>query len=249
LSDPSEHLSGTVQLLWRRADTPVGRTGRTIGDFVDAAIDLARTEGVDALSMRRIAGRLGVRTMAAYTFAASKGELIALMVDRAYGQLYRETAPDTADWRQGLREVASANRALHLDQTWLRLVQPARSPMGPQELRKHELELAPLDRIGLSDFEMDQTLALVVNHAATMAELEARAGTERRSSSLDDRAWWGAAMPALEKVVDATEFPLSTRVGRNASAARDGQFWGAEAFEFGLECILDGVAQLIASRR
>jgi AcrR family transcriptional regulator len=243
-------LEQTLTLLWGSHSRPVGRTGLTINDFVAAAIALVKAEGVDALSMRNIAGRLGVRAMAAYSFAPGKSTIVALMVDRAYDGLYPAgEEPTTADWRSGLRQVAEANRALHRANPWLAELQPARSPMGPRELLKHELELAPLDGVGLSDFEMDQALAQLLNLTTQAARLENQAAADRISTGIDDVEWWVQAMPVLERMVDPQLFPLTVRIGRSATEARNGTFWGDGAFDFGVERLLDGIETLILQRR
>lgn len=245
---PDASLAETIALLWTDHSRPVGRTGRSINDFVAAATELARASGLEALSMRAIAERLGVRTMATYNFAPGKAALLALMVDHAYRDLYPGALPAGDGWRTRLTHVARANRALFLANPWLHAARPARSLMGPHELMKHEVELGALAEIGLTDIEMDQTLAAILNHAAHISALESQLRAERRGSGLEDPQWWVEVMPQLERYADARRFPLTARVGRAATAARDGEFWGEEAFSFGLERLLDGIEVLIRSR-
>lgn len=246
---PDASLAETIALLWTDHSRPVGRTGRSINDFVAAATELARASGLEALSMRAIAERLGVRTMATYNFAPGKAALLALMVDHAYRDLYPTGAIPAADaWRARLKRVAKANRELFLANSWLHAACRARSLMGPHELAKYEVELAALEKIGLTDVEMDQTLAAILNHAAHISALESQLLVERRGSGLEDPQWWVEVMPQLERYADARRFPLTARVGRAATAARDGEFWGEEAFNFGLERLLDGIEVLIRSR-
>lgn len=242
-------VAETISLLWGDHARPVGRSGLTINDFVAAATELVRARGLDTLSMRAIADRLGVRTMATYSFAPSKAALLALMVDHAYRGLYPDgTKPRGIGWRDGLTRVAEVNRELFLVHPWLQAARPARSPMGPHEIQKNEVELTVLEGIGLSDFEMDQALAAVLNHAAHAAALESQLLAERQSSGLEDPEWWGKAMPQLERVVDPKRFPLTARVGQAATRERHGEFWGEKAFRFGLERLLDGIEALISKR-
>lgn len=247
--DIDSSVAETVALLWSDHSRPVGRTGLTISDFIAAAIELVRADGMEGLSMRAIAQRLGVRTMATYSFAPGKSALLALMADRAYHDLYADIAPSRASgWRMALTAVAEANRRLYLSNPWLLAARPARSPMGPHEIEKNEIELGTIADIGLSDFEMDQVLASVLNHAAYAGGQEAQLLTERRSSGLNDTQWWGAVMPQLERVVDPKRFPLTARIGRSATEARNGEFWGDRAFHFGLDRLLDGIEMLVRSR-
>ena len=247
--DTDSSLADTIALLWSDHRRPVGRSGLTINDFVAAATELAQAEGLAALSMRAIAARLGVRTMATYSFAPGKAALLALMVDQAYRGLYQDAAlPHGRDWRHGLTRVAEANHRLWLANAWLQAARPARSPMGPHEIQKNEVELAVLEGIGLTDFEMDQSLAAVLNHAAHAATLQSGLLADRERTGLGDPEWWGEAMPQLERFVDPRKFPLTARIGRSATEARQGEFWGEKAFRFGLERLLDGIEALIAAR-
>lgn len=239
----------TLALLWGDDAKPVGRSGLTITDFVAAATAILDESGTDGLSMRAVASRLGVRTMAAYTFG-HKDDVIALVVDRAYRDMYpADGRPREFDWRLGLTDVAQANRALGLAHPWLPDLQAVRSLMGPCELRKREHELAPLELTPLTDVEKDQVLTLVLFHVAGMTRIEAALRRERAETGLNDVQWWKAIMPTLKPVVDPQQYPLSVRVGLAAQGARDGAFWGDQAFQFGLARLLDGIGVLIDSRR
>jgi len=246
--DIDSSLAETIALLWSDHARPVGRSGLTVNDFVAAATKLARAEGLEALSMRAIATQLGVRTMATYSFAPGKAALLALMVDQAYRDLYPDALPHGRDWRRGLTEVAETNHRLFLANSWLLAARPARSPMGPYELEKNETELAVLEGIGLADFEMEQALSAVLVHAAQTAALQSVLLAERQRTGVGDSDWWREAMPQLQRFVDPRRFPLTARVGQATTAARQGEFWGEQAFRFGLDRLLDGIEMLIAGR-
>lgn len=238
----------TLALLWADDSKPVGRSGLTIADFVRASTAILDEDGAAGLSMRAVATRLGVRTMATYNFG-NKDDLIALVVDRAYRDMSASPAEGAGDWRQGLNDVAHANRRLGLAHPWLSDLQAVRSLMGPYELGKRERELAPLEDTPLSDVEKDQVLTQVLLHVSGATHAEAALRRERAESGLSDAEWWRAVMPTLEPVVDPQQFPLAVRIGRAAQAARAGEFWGEEAFQFGLDRLLDGVGVLIESRQ
>lgn len=239
----------TLALLWGDDSTPVGRSGLTIADFTAAATTILDEGGTKALSMRAVAGRLGVRTMATYTFG-TKDDLAALVVDRAFRDLYpQRTRRASRDWRRGITAVAAANRRLGLDHPWLADLQAVRSLMGPFELEKRERELAPLEATPLTDVEKDRVLTQVLLHVAGMTRIETALQREREVSGLDDSQWWTAILPTLTPVVDPERFPVAVRVGQASQDARSGEFGGEEAFEFGLERLLDGISLLIDGRR
>ena len=92
--------------LWERLDrpSPAPRTTLTPHRIAEAAVAIADTEGLDAVTMRRLATALGVAPMAAYRYVSGKDELIELMVDFVYGQLPLDTPAD--GWREAIGPYA-----------------------------------------------------------------------------------------------------------------------------------------------
>ena len=83
---------------------------------VDAAVSLADDAGLDAVSVRRVAARLGVTPMALYRYIESKDDLLDAMADRLYEGL---ALPDTdAEWWHGLAELARSTRRVLLARPW-----------------------------------------------------------------------------------------------------------------------------------
>ncbi|MFC9894932.1 TetR/AcrR family transcriptional regulator [Nocardia sp. NPDC127579] len=90
--------------------------------IVDTAIALADTDGLDALSMRRIADRLGVGAMSLYRHIANKDELIALMTDEVSRRNpYPPTAGESWTWRDRVRIAADIDWALYQQHPWVLL--------------------------------------------------------------------------------------------------------------------------------
>ncbi|MBZ9595067.1 TetR/AcrR family transcriptional regulator [Streptomyces yangpuensis] len=110
------------------------------------AVRIADAEGIEAVSMRRVAAGIGAGTMSLYNYVPRKEELYELMVDAVGGE-YEFTAP-TGDWRADLLALARQTRALMHRHPWLpRLLSPVYG-FSPNALRylEHSLEcLAPLD--------------------------------------------------------------------------------------------------------
>ena len=110
----------TLQLLWRDpAAIPRRgpRQGLTIDEVVAAAIALADAEGLDAVTMRRVAGQLGVVPMTLYTYVPGKAELLDLMLDAAYQALPRASMAGQP-WRQRVTGVARENHVLFESHPW-----------------------------------------------------------------------------------------------------------------------------------
>ncbi len=237
----------TLGLLWRVSEKP-SRTGLSVDSIVRAAIEIADAEGLDAVSMRRVADRLGVGAMSLYTHVPGRTDLTDLMTDSALGSLYSgidEPTASTTGWQQGLRFVAERNWQLYRTHPWLLDAQGARAVLGPHTNDKYEAELRVIDGIGLTDVEMDSVLTLVLTHVAGTARALARFNRVREESGMTDVQWWEATAPVLEQVMDRNRYPVSSRVGTAASESYDAASDPVHEYQFGVERILDGVAALV----
>lgn len=251
---PSERTSAgdparTLALLWGVAPTRRRGPGRglRVEAVVDAATALADQEGLEGVSMRRVAQHLGVSPMTLYTYVPGKAELVDLMLDATYRRLPLQ---DTAGqpWRTRLLAVADENRALYLAHPWASAVSTLRPPLGPGLMAKYEHELAALEGLGLSDLEMDDALTYLL----TFVQANARASADTRAAQLDstmnDEQWWAANAPLLNQVLDEDAYPLAVRVGTAAGAAQGSAHDPDRAYRYGLERLLDGLAALIDQR-
>jgi AcrR family transcriptional regulator len=238
----------TLALLWGATEPPSRgpKPGLSVEQVVRAAIELADAEGLAALSMRRVAERLGVGTMSLYTYVPAKAELIDLMLDAV---LLEAVRPLEGGWRARLEQIARENWALYRRHPWLLQVATARPPLGPGVTAKYEHELRAIDGIGLTDLEMDSVITLVVGfvHGAARGAFDA-AQIEQRTGMTDEQ-WWEASAPVLERLVDFTRYPIASRVGTAAGEAHGSAYNAEHAFEFGLQRVLDGVEALVRARQ
>jgi AcrR family transcriptional regulator len=237
----------TLELLWDVRERP--RRGPkprlTAEEIVRAAIRLADAEGLDGLSIRRIAEELGVSPMSIYTYVPGKAELIDVMVDRTFGEL---TPPGHDSWRARLEHIARDDWALFHRHPWLLQITMARPPLGPNTCARFEFELRAVDGLGLSDLEMDSVVALVTGFAESAARVSVNAAEAERRSGMTDEQWWEASAPLLEKLVTEDDYPLGTRVGAAVGYEYSAAIAPGRAFEFGLARVLDGIDMLISSR-
>jgi AcrR family transcriptional regulator len=240
----------TMALLWGTQKSPSRgpKPGLSVGQVVQAAIEVADAEGLSGLSMRRVAERIGISTMSVYTYVPGKAELIDLMLDTVMG---KAVGPDETDggWRKELELVARRNWALYHRHPWmLHVAATSRPPLGPNAVAKYDRELRVIDGIGLTEVEMDSVLTLVLGHVEGTARRAVEAAeAEKRTGKTDDE-WWSANAPLLEKVFDASRYPTAARVGPAAGAAYEAAYSPEHAFEFGLQRVLDGVEALVRSR-
>ena len=236
----------SLALLWGSQNQP-GRSGLTLKAIVAAAINIADQEGVDALTMRKVAEQLGVGTMTLYSHVPGKEELLELMVDTVYAELYDhvEAPVQQGDWRAALRFVARQNWELYRRHPWMLPLAGGRPNLGPHALLKYEAELRPLDGLGLSDVEIDATLTLVISHVEGCARVAAAVERTQQETGMSEAEWWVNAEPVLAKVIDAARFPMATRVGSATGEAFQAASNPEFALDFGLERILSGVEELI----
>ncbi|PZS37936.1 MAG: TetR family transcriptional regulator [Pseudonocardiales bacterium] len=241
----------TLNLLWR-SPAAVSRRGPERGLDVDAVVaaatDLADREGLEAVTMRRVADALGVGAMTLYTYVPGKAELLDLMLDSAYARMSRAHTSG-APWRQRLIVIAEENRTLFRAHPWAATISTLRPPLGPGLIGKYEHELSALEGLGLNDVEMDDCLT----HLLSFVQASARAINDGRAahanSAMDDEQWWSANAPLLARVLDERAHPLATRVGTAAGAAHRSAHDPDHAYHFGLQRVLDGLAALIDNRR
>lgn len=248
---PASNPARSLALLWG-SRSEAGRSGLTIKEIVTTAIEIADTEGVDALSMRKVAGRLSMGTMSLYTHIPGKADLIDLMFDTAYGELYESVespSQQPGGWRGALQFIAQRNWDLYHRHPWMLQIATGRSILGPHSTLKYEAELRPLDQLGLSDVEMDAVLTLVLTHVAGTARIQILRNQTQQDTGMTEEEWWIAHAPVLDKFVDPARFPVSIRVGTSAGEEYQGASNPEFAFHFGLERILDGIATLIAAKK
>ena len=229
----------SMALLWRSTETSAVRRGPTpsldIQRIVAAASRVADADGLAAVSMRRVAGELGVPAMTLYSHVPGKGELIDLMLDAALGELYSdEQAPTVGNWRARVEAVARENRQFLVRHPWAVSVGP---PLpGPNRMRKYEIELRAVDGMGLSEVQMDLLVSLLDGFVrGTVGGLPSN-----RPPGSGGRAVLASYAP---QVLDPERYPTAARVARAgeepSGAAAD------RAFEFGLERLLDGIGVLM----
>lgn len=234
--------SGHGGLVWfdepapPRATEPLSRAR-----IVAAAMDLADHEVRGEITMRELAGRVGVRSpMALYRYVGSKDGLVDLMVDEIYGQF---AVPRGHGWRDALRGLGSSGWAAVQAHPWFARLAFSRPPLGPRALDVYDAALAEIEPLALDAATRMGFISTVLGHVlgSGLALLEERA--MRASVGLptdDDLA--RAAAPYLERIAAAGSHPHFIRwandPGRHAA--------GPQSFEQVLDWLLDGLATLLA---
>jgi DNA-binding transcriptional regulator YhcF (GntR family) len=228
--------SGTVV---RAGAAPEPARHATVGreQVVRTAIAIADTEGLDALSMRRLASALGVGPMSLYRHVASKDDLIALMTDEVFGE--RELPdPGPDGWRAKLGLISRLHWDLCRRHLWLpRVISFTRPMLVPNALAHTEWTLRALDGLGLSPATAMReaiTLPSLVMSVGLSLAAEVEAGQD--SGVTFDR-WWAARESQTTELLQG--FPLLARIPEDVVTDLDG------LFEYALARHLDGFAVLV----
>lgn len=115
---------------------------------VAEAVRLADSEGVDGLSMRRLAGALGAGAMSLYHYVASKDELLDAMIDIVFEEI--ELPPLEVDWQSAMRREAISTQKVLARHPWAISLMESRTSPGPANLRHREAVTACLRGAGFS---------------------------------------------------------------------------------------------------
>jgi AcrR family transcriptional regulator len=238
-------LPASIETAWGIRERPTKGPKRrlTLNRIVEAAMEVASSEGLAAVSMSRIATELGVATMSLYRYVATKDELLALMVDAAF-QHPPATVPRER-WRAALSRWAGEHLAVLHRHRWVVRVPLSGPPITPNLVGWFERGLWALRGTRLAEGEKVSVLLLVNgfvrNEALLKADLQMAAGAG--STVANARSSYGRLLSGL---IDPQRFPALSAV---IAAGVFDQMDNPDAdFNFGLERILDGVAALVRQR-
>ena len=200
------------------------------------AIRLADREGVDGLSMRRLADALGAGAMSLYHYVANKDELLDAMTDVVFEEI--ELPPEETDWQSSMRRRAVSARQALARHPWAIGLMESRTSPGPANLRHHEAVLGCLRNAGFS--------VAMATHANWLLDSYVYGFALQASSLPFDTADELADM--VEDVylpqLPPEEFPY---LNESAAALAAAGFDPAEQFIFGLDVVLGALEPLRAS--
>jgi len=164
----------------RRAQRPTLTTDRVL----DAALALVDRDGVDALSMRRLATELGFEVMSLYNHVASKEAVLAGIAERVASEIEApEDAPPRrgrAAWKAGIRHTVLSARDAFRRHPWAAPLWAAVTP-GPNRLRFQEGLLRSLRSAGFSPSLAYHGYHALMIHGLGSALLEQQAGLDAES--------------------------------------------------------------------
>lgn len=221
-----------------------GRKPLDAGAIAAAAVAIADAQGIDEVSMRKIAAVLGSGTMSLYHHVRTKEDLLAAMDDLIMGEILVAPHELKAGWRKGMAAIAHRTRDAYRRHPWALTIQSEGGQPGINGLRHVEQSLAALASTGL-DFESKMAINIIVDdfvfgHALRAISLHANANeTEEAMTRIAEYMSAHlnlAEFPMLMESVGDT--PLKDFIQRMARS-----FHPDEWFETGLNSIIEGVAK------
>ncbi|MEU7871059.1 TetR/AcrR family transcriptional regulator C-terminal domain-containing protein [Dactylosporangium sp. NPDC049140] len=213
--------------------------------LVATAIRLADTDGLAALSMRRLAAALGMPTMTLYRHVAGKEELLLLMTDAAFAEAPLPGPDPSTGWRASLATSARLQWGVYRRHPWVAEVMSfTRPPMAERAMAHTEWNLAALERAGMAlPVAMHATMMLASHVRGTAVNLEWEANAEQ-DTGVDNVEWFTAQEARFARITAGGAFPAFTRLAALGPDAVDYEL--DTLFEFGLGRLLDGLAALLS---
>ncbi|TDC09060.1 TetR/AcrR family transcriptional regulator [Nonomuraea longispora] len=246
----------SMALLWRTGEPgevrPGPKPGLSVDTIVDAAIAVADSEGMAALSMRRVGERLGRTGMALYTYVPSKSELVDLMYDRVLAELPAEHDLG-GGWRPAVTSWAEHVLAFYLRHPWVLQVSQARPVLGPNEFAMLDGLVRILRETGLGPRRLRGVVALLSDFVRGAARTVSESRLAPSATGVSDEEWWRARSSLLEEVAPgfAASYPMVTWVeSEDNEPATDEPYLEhrvGETFAVGLAVLLDGIEAAVKS--
>ena len=200
--------------------------------ILQVALQRADAEGIEALSMRKLAQELGVKAMSLYNHVANKDDIVDGMVDRVVGEI--ELPSLDIDWKTAMRQRAISAHTVLLRHPWATLALMSRVNVGPAMLRYVDATLACLVEAGFSYPMADYAWNALDSHiyGFTLQALNFPFEAEEYAAAAKDYV----AMIPPEK------YPYMNQLTQQVM---DGRHDGLHDFEFGLNLLLDGLETLV----
>jgi DNA-binding transcriptional regulator YhcF (GntR family) len=226
---PNPHVSSDRELTRERV--------------IRTAIEIADYEGLNAMSMRGIAARLGVAAMSPYRFVDSKESLILLMTDAAYGEI--PPPPKKAmNWREQLRLSARTLWELYTRHPWLAHINSLTRPLLLPNLMAHaEIVFDALNPYRLDPATTMHLHVLLYNYVHGIATHLERNTQAEAVTGLSDEAWMDTQAASLSGLVTSGRYPAFVALIGTLDPGYELRL--DELFEFGLKTLLDGFVVMI----
>jgi len=238
-SASTAQTSPKLGIIWARSGKSKRspRPSLSREQIVRAAIDIADAEGMETLSIRQIAAKLGVSTMALYWYVESKDDVLDLMIDAAYAEIQFPPQPST-DWRADCTNLAKHVRTVMRRHPWLAALSSNRPLLGPNALKLHEYLFATLSLLGLNPQITLELVDVVGAYLRGFVQQELGEAEAQRRSGLSETEWRMSVDPYIhDHVIASGQYP------HLADYFSHVEKWDNDKrFDFGLDFLLDSMS-------
>lgn len=244
MSHDRSPLPPGLALAW--GVTSPGRRGpkpaHSVEEIVEAAVELADTYGIDAISLPKLAASIGVTANALYRYVSSKDELLVLVREAGWG-MPPESIRRAGNWREGAIAWTHAVLDGYRVKPWLLDIPVPGAPMTPHLLRWLETLLESMADTGLSSQDRLGCALLLDGYAYSTASL-IRKLRAAATQPVQSAAVYEFLLPRLR----AQGFPVLAAM-LSEGAYDDSDRPTAGNVDFGLQRILEGIEVLIQTAR
>lgn len=239
--EPPE-LSRGLALAWGVAASPQRGPKRemSVERIVDAAIELADTDGLGAVSMAAVASRLGFTPMSLYRYVSAKDDLLLLMQEQATG-VPPESFREEHGWRAQLRALFEAQVLIYLRHTWIVSLPISGAPVTPSSSAWLDAGLEALHDTPLNHEERLAVVLSITGEARWYGMVLAGYAAQSRITGLSAEEVSAQEANLFDRVITSDEYP-ALREAVDAGVFRT----EGDPFRFTIERLLDGVESYMA---
>lgn len=233
-------------MVWFRQEPASRRPAHTRADIARAAMEIADSEGFEAVSMRRVAQRLGAGTMTLYHYVRNKDELITLMSDAVMAEVVVPEGELSDDWRTALTQIATRTRTAFAAHHWI-FERLGDGRPGPNGMRHFEQSLQAVAVLGLGRNETFELIGQIDDYVFGYALREVQELEEHA------RGWPPEVLDFFERELASGDFPLISEFfadhDLNESFDAIIEFLSQpNRFERGLKRLLDGIEAEVVTK-
>lgn len=204
--------------------------------IVEVALNLAQKQGLESLSMRKVAKILNVEAMSLYKHIENKDDLIDGIIELIIQKIYLPS-PQT-HWKQALRERAVSERTVLSEHAWIVHLLESRSGTGDLRLTQQNHMIGILRRAGFSVELAFKTMICITGYVYGFVAFAKAWNPQSKERS--------KTLKKAQKAINPKSYPYiieAVLYAKNRSNKKENQ--SLEDFDFGLNLILDGIEKIM----
>lgn len=246
MSEEGPELPRGIALAWGVAAAPQRGPRRelSVEGIVEAAMEIADAEGLNAVSMTAVAAKLGYTTMSLYRYVSAKEDMVLLMYEQAFGVPPRPESD--VGWRESAQAMFNSLLAVYRARPWVLDIPIQGIPSTPNTVAWMDAGLAAYDSTALSQADRLSATLLLSGQAYWQSLIErmyTQAAPDNQMLEAVERNW----EQMLRSLVTAEQFPAVSRVLEEGLMGPEST---NDPFAVGVELMLDGISRLVeASER